>query len=105
MKEKKLNKQPNDIKLSFSELLCARYLRGNSKVKFYNLAKAYTENHMCIKNILNKMCEVNKLKCFVFNKEQLAIFNSLKNPSYYNLDEELREMIKSGFIKGEIYRK
>jgi hypothetical protein len=85
---RKLSKQPNDIKLSFLDLICARFFKRKGKYKTYELAKAYTENNLCIKNILQKLSEVNKLKCFVFNQEQLAVFNSIKNPSYYNIIHE-----------------
>jgi hypothetical protein len=87
----KLNKRPNDIKMTILDSIIGKILK-KKKMKVYSLAKAYTQNNLCIKSILNKLNELNKLKCFVFNQEQLLVFNSIGNPSYYNIINEYKDL-------------
>jgi hypothetical protein len=83
-REHRIDKRPNDIKLNFTDWICIRILKHKRKEN-YVLAKAYTQNNLCILNILNKLIDFNKLKCFVLNNAQHRIFDSIETPSYYNI--------------------
>jgi len=77
--------------LGFWELICIRCapssLLKKKKIKAYKLAKDYTEQHLCIKNILNSITDVNKLKCFIFNQDQLELYNEIPKPSIFKMSE------------------
>jgi hypothetical protein len=88
----KLKPKSNDINLSFFEMICARFYSNKGKFRIYNLAKQYTQKHLCIKNILFKLSEINKLKCFVFSPEQISIFDSMETPSYHYLDSNTQDI-------------
>jgi hypothetical protein len=88
----KLKPKSNDINLSFWEMICAKFYSNKGKFRIYNLAKEYTQKHLCIKNILFKLSEINKLKCFVFSPEQISIFDSMETPSYHYLDSNTQDI-------------
>ncbi len=89
---KKIKSQKNDLQLTFLEMVFARCRSSTGKYKAYNLAKEYTQKHLCVKNILSKLSEVTKLKCCVFNEEQMQIFNSMPTPSYHNLESNTQDI-------------
>jgi hypothetical protein len=83
--------EPTTLQLGFFELICIRCptdgLLRRKKIQVYKFAKEYTENLLCIRNILNNIIDFKKLKCFIFNQEQLSIYNQIPTPSILNLDK------------------
>lgn len=88
-KIKKMRSDPKldsrTLQLGFMELICVRCptnsLLKRKKIQVYRFAKEYTENLLCINNILNSQIDLNKLKCFIFNDEQHIIYNHISTPS------------------------
>jgi hypothetical protein len=84
--------RPNDLKFKFYELICIQLRKNTGKIKTFKLAKQYTQNLLCVKSILSKMSEINKVKCLTFNKEQLQLYNCIPTPSYHNLNSKTQDI-------------
>jgi hypothetical protein len=50
------------------------------KLKNYNIVKNFITGQICLKNIISKMNEVEKLKFVLLTQEQLNLFNNIENP-------------------------
>jgi len=101
---KSLDPNPT-LKMSEWQLFCSRFVRNKGRYKDYQTAKDYTMNNMCIKNILKKLSEIGKLKCFVLTPEQISIFNSLGNPPVQKLDNPREDIWEDLFVYKELQKK
>lgn len=74
------------IRLSIIERIvptwCSDKLRKSPKLQSYLLAKNYLKSQICIKNLISKLNELEKLKIFCLSIDQLNFFENIANPSF-----------------------
>jgi hypothetical protein len=91
------------LQLGFLELICVRCpsdsLLKRKKIQVYRFAKEYTENLLCINNILNSHIDLNKLKCFIFNEEQHLIYNQIPTPSIMKIAKSTSNIWEDFILK------
>jgi hypothetical protein len=84
------------------------FIRNNNtynKLATFKNIKEYIVDQICLKNIISKINDVEKLKYALMNERQVKFFNQIENPNYNILD------IKNGGVgslwgmidKGEDY--
>lgn len=59
------------------------------------IVRKYIVQQICIKNIISKLNELDKLKHVVLDEKQLAIFDNIDNPPFHALEKFKQDNINS----------
>ena len=76
-------------------MICFRTKNRIKKLSQYNIVKKYIIQELCIKNLISKMNELDKLKHVVLDERQLSIFQNIDNPPFHYLERLKQKNIKS----------
>lgn len=89
------NNKGNFVESEFKEIgllesiLPRRCVNKNSAAQIAEICKKIIKKQLSCEDMLQNMSDINKLKLLLFDKKQLVVFNSLKNP---NLDQHVRKL-------------
>ena len=74
----------NEVKINLTNILIPKIFSRNidfiNKRKQYEFLIEYLYNKLCIKEILSRINDIDKLKYHVLTKEELILFESRLNP-------------------------
>lgn len=99
------------VTLNFTErifpAICFSKPRRVKKIKNYLLVKSFIQSQICIKNLISKLNELEKLKHFTLSEDQLLIFENIDNPPFNHVNNLQKNKIESLWTdvikrKGEI---
>jgi hypothetical protein len=89
------------MKISFCERFMPNFVWKNkssrTRIKTFSLVKDYVKRQICLKNIIAKLNELEKLKHTTMSEEQLAFFNRIDNPQS-NFVRKVRYELNRGSI-------
>ena len=85
--------------LSYIERICPMicFTRKTriKKLQHYEVVKKYIISEICIKNLISKFNELDKLKHVLLDEKQLNVFQSIDNPPFHYLERLKENNIRS----------